>query len=455
MKRYSMVRRIIAVLLVFVVVIWSVKNYFLERGLNTMKKQPKILIYEMYPSSWPGGFPAMTNYLKRVAALNVDYVWLAPCYLSGGVDGGYDVVDYTSIDPNYGTMKDFDNFVQRANELGIGVVMDLVLNHTSNQCEWFKRSVKGEAPYDNYYLWSDEDLGWGTMFDGSSAFEWNEQRQQFYCHIFHKSEPDLNWDNPNVMAEFDKIIDFWTLKHGVAGFRVDCAQLISKKFTRTILPRNQFGTVAGMLKYFQRPKTSKILNELFSGRGLFTFGEMAVLTKGMFNDMVVPDGPLTAGLNLSVSNAYDSMYGFISVSPSLKRLENSLHSWTKHPCFIAMLESHDTPRFTSRAGIDGKEAMDILCHADAHIVCSDQGEELGLKNPDLGDDISTYKDIQTVMRYKTAIKRGEDPAIAMSKLKNVSRDNARVPIDLEEYDRQEIDNSSCLHYTQELIKKWK
>lgn len=461
-KRHHGKMEFLVFVVVIVVVFLVANDWMTERRLSALRDEPKTLIYEMYPSSWKGGLPAMTKHLDRVAALDVDYVWLAPCYPSGGVDGGYDVTDYIAIDPTYGTLDDFDEFVRRADELGIKIIMDLVLNHTSDQHEWFKKSVKGEEPYADYYLWSDKDLGWGTMFDGSSAFQWHAERGEYYCHIYNVSQPDLNWDNPAVVEEFQRIIDFWTLDHNVAGFRIDSAQLIGKDFSKTLLPRDTVGTVAGLLKFYQKPKTPEILEELFGQRDLFTFGEMTSPTKGMFNEMVNPDGPLTAGFNLVASNSYDKVFGFVDIGagfaglkPSISRLEKSLKKWAKHPSFIAMLESHDVPRFTTRAGIDGEEALEILFGSKARIVCLYQGQELGLENPELSDDIADYRDIQTIMRYEAAVEKGEDPEAVMAELKAESRDNARVPIDLKEYKRQEKDQDSCLQHAKEIIKVWK
>lgn len=460
-RRKQWLRFFGAVIVVFAMFL-TIQNYFEERRLNELRNKPKILIYEMYPASWPGGFPAMTEHLSRVAELQVDYVWLTPCFPSGGVDGGYDITDFTAIDPVYGTMEDFDNFVRTANELGMKVVMDLVLNHTSDQHEWFQKSVAGETPYKDYYLWSDKDLGWGTMFDGSSAFEWNEQRSQFYCHIYHKSQPDLNWDNPAVVSEFEQIIDFWTLEHGVDGFRIDSVQLIGKNFSKTHLSRDMFGTVAGLLKYYQISKTPKLLAQLFDGRELFTFGEMTAPIKPMFNQMVAPHGPLSAGLNLAPSNSYDKLVGFVDIGagigfikPSLERLEDELAKWGKHPGYVAMLESHDVPRFTSRTGLDGENALSLLFGSDAHIIALYQGQELGMTNPELSDDIADYRDIQTIMRYEKAVAAGENPQEVLAGLKPESRDNARVPIDLAEYARQESDEDSCLQHAKWLIEEWK
>jgi len=420
-----------------------------------LRRAEKILIYEMYPRSWAGGLPEMTEHLYRLKALQVDYVWLAPCYPSGGVDGGYDITDYQAIDSQLGTIEDFDNFVRTADSLGMKVVMDLVLNHTSDQHPWFQKSAAGDPQYADYYLWSDTDLGWGTMFDGSPAFEWNETRGQFYCHIYNRAQPDLNWENPAVMNEFQEIIDFWTNEHGVAGFRVDSAGLIGKDFSRAYLPRGIVGTAAGLPHYYHKQRTIDIYHELFDGRDLFTFGEFGAPLKGMFSEMVAPDGPLSAGMNVVATNAYRQRLGFLAAKPSMERAQRLLKDWSQHPAFVANLESHDTPRFTSLAGVSGQEALTMLFAADPQIVCLYQGQELGLKNPELSDNISEHQDIQTLMRYHTRVQKGEDPEEVLEELKPLSRDNARATIPLDEYDAQMADPDSCYSTACELSRQWK
>ena len=431
-------------------------NLWARWGLDEVDDQ-KLLLYEMYPLSWvdQGGFRGMTAQLDHIQDLGIDYIWLAPFYPSGGVDGGYDITDYTDVDPNLGTVEDFDHFVEEANKLNIRVITDLVLNHTSDQHPWFQLSASGDPKYADYYHWSDEDLGWGTMFDGSSAFTWHAKRQQFYSHIYNTSQPDLNWDNPDVRAEFQDIIDFWTLEHGVAGFRIDSVQLIGKNFTKTILPREQLGTTAGLFKYYMHPQTFEILHELLDDRDLFTMGEIGVPIYPMFNSLVAPHGPLTAGINVMAANSIDKSLGFIDTKTSLARAERSLKHWGEHPSYIATLESHDGPRFTSRANIDGKAALDLLFGSDARIICLYQGEELGLTNPELSDNIADYDDVQTIMRHETAIAAGADPAETMTRLKAESRDNARQPLPLEECDVQRTDPNSCFNYTRILIQNWK
>ncbi len=427
----------------------------------------KLLIYEMYTPSWKGGFPEMTKHLIRLAELGVDYVWLTPCYPSGGVDGGYDITDYMAIDPRYGTMEDFDFFVKVANELEMNVMMDLVMNHTSDQHPWFQASVKGIEPYKDYYLWTDEDLGWGTMFDGGPAFEKDVRRDQYYCHLYHKSQPDLNWDNPDVVKEFKKIIDFW-IHHGVRGFRVDSAQLLGKELRKTILPRERFGFLAGLRNFYQNEKTVKVLSELLSSCCTFNIGEMTALTKRMFyKTMIHPYCSLSAGFNMAATNAYDKHFGYIKAKPSLARLEAKMAYWSKNPSFyreetgsdaphfIAMTESHDSPRFTSRAGIAGQESLKLLFRPETRLVCLYQGQELGLLNPELSDNVEDWNDIQSVMRYDKAMAAGENREEVLARLKAESRGNARVTIDLAEYGRQMADANSCWNVAVNLIKSWR
>ena len=171
--------------------------------------------------------------------------------------------------------------------------------------------------------------------------------------------------------------------------------------------------------------------------------------------MVEPYGPLSAGLNLAASNAYNKLCGFVDIGDSMKRLKKTLGRWSRHPAFVAMLESHDTPRFTSRASVSGEEALSILFDADPRIVCLYQGQELGLLNPELSNDIGDYQDIQTIMRYEKAVQSGVDPTRAFADLKPESRDNARVAIDIAEYEAQMANPNSCWATTQRYVQEWK
>lgn len=411
----------------------------------------KTLIYQMYPNSW-GNFKNMREHLERVRVLEPDYVWLSPFYKSPWMDGGYDISDYMSVEPRFGTMEDFDDFVKRANDLGIKVIIDLVLNHTSTNHEWFKKSDIGKSKYKDYYVWTDRDLGWGNQFNGGSAFEWSWSRKQYYLHLFHKTQADLNWDNPDVVLEFQKIIDFWVEEHDVSGFRLDVAQYLAKNLKRTFLPRS---IAAGYLNFFQKPKTLEILHQLFDGRDLFTVAEAGAPFKPILRKLAGENGPLSATFNVLVTESLDKRLAFLETAPSLKRLERKLKSWAKEPYFVAALESHDTPRFPSRSRLPAEYGLSLLFKSNPSTVCLYQGQELGLKNPPLGLDISSYDDIQTIMRCRKMVNSGMSSDDALRRLRPISRDNARQPIDIDCYEIQLSNPHSALNTTIDLIDEWR
>lgn len=412
----------------------------------------KTLIYQLYPAAWGNdtlnSFQEMTKFLHRLWTLDVDYVWLAPFYPSPWVDGGYDITDYKDVNPRFGTLADFDEFVKCARGYGIKVIIDLVLNHTSTEHEWFKRSEMGEEKYRDYYHWEKKDLGWVNMFDGGKAFEFDYRRGMYYLHTFHHTQADLNWESPDVMREMKSVIDFWTLEHGVAGFRLDVCQFLAKDMepSRGLL---------SILKYWQKPKTLEILHELFDGRGLFTIGEALTLNTQMFEELVQPVGPLTCAFNVQVLDSYDRMLLFFKVPKSFDRVQKTLRKYENVPGFVLHLESHDTPRYTSRTEKSGQELLRMMFSSNADAICLYQGQELGLKNPTLSDNILDYEDAQTTMQYWRAVGKGKDPAKVMKKLKPRSRENARRPIDLDLYQSQEQDRESCLSTCMRLIHNWK
>ena len=413
----------------------------------------KKLIYQLYPAAWPGGLAAMTKHLARVKKLGADFVWLSPFFKSPWLDGGYDIADYMAIDERFGTMLDFECFMAEAKRLGLGVLLDLVMNHTSTEHEWFKRSVAGEERYKDYYCWSDSDLGWNNIFNGLTAFKFHPERQQHYLHLFHEQQADLNWQNPHVIEEFEHIIDFWVEK-GVAGFRLDVVQFLDKKFTRTFVPK-RFGPAAGILHYYMRKGTIEILHRLFDGRGLFTIAEAGVPLKSIAAKLAGPDGPLSATFNVLVLESVDKRLGYIKATPSFDRLQRNLRKWSELPYYVATIESHDAPRMTSRTGLSGVLLNRMMFDCDPHYACIYQGQELGLRNPELSDNISDYSDAMMIMQYEKMLQKGVAPHEAMRLLKAGARENARVPLDLIEYQLQESDGYSCLNETKRAICAWK
>lgn len=199
------------------------------------------VIYQIYPKSFQDTTGSGTGDLRGVTArldylqkLGVDAIWLTPFYVSPQVDNGYDVANYTAIDPSYGTMADFDALVAEAKARGIRIVLDMVLNHTSTEHEWFRQSLNKESPYRQFYIWRDGEPdalpnNWRSKF-GGNAWQWHADSGQYYLHLFAIEQADLNWENPAVRAELKKVCEFWA-DRGVDGLRLDVVNLISKDQT--------------------------------------------------------------------------------------------------------------------------------------------------------------------------------------------------------------------------------
>ena len=355
----------------------------------------------------------MTRFLPKLWELGVDYVWVSPFYPSPWKDGGYDISDYCAVNPRFGTMENFDVFIRETKRFGIKVLIDLVLNHTSTEHPWFRASEAGDPDYKDYYRWTKKDLGWKNLFNGGSAFKFSEKRGEFYLHLFHESQPDLNFDNPNVVREFEKIISFWTLEHGVAGFRLDVPQFIQETMIPSP-PISRLTPVSGFSRYYMNPKTLTLLNNLFAGRNLYTIGEGGSPFKSTLLRMVQPNGPLSAMYNVLIRESVNHRGIIIPAKPSLSRLSRAINRWGRDERIGIILESHDHPRFTSYSGFSGEEIIRTLFKSRAKTIIIYQGQELGLLNP-----------------------------------------NARIPLDLVEYRRQENDSMSCLNLTRTLARNWK
>ena len=395
----------------------------------------KILVYQLYPVAWKTGLKGMIEMIPRIARLDVDYIWFSPLYFSPRFDQGYDIADYKVIDPRFGTIEEFDIFVEIAHRFGVGVLMDLVLNHTSTEHRWFKESPE-------YYCWSKEPpMAWENLFDKGSAWEYDESRGYYYLHLFHSKQADLRWFNNcgeelnvSLVNEFREIVRFWTKYHKVDGFRLDVPQSINKDFSKekltfsdmicgtqaievinAIFPRNQenspflmmecFDPMYGPVveKYYKRTAVDYALNVLLKDNA---FDE-----KGMYSDAFKR--------NIDVDG------------------------------LMLDFESHDSIRFPSR-GYDPKYGIRKLFDSGVEGICIYQGQELGLSNPtkeELPDKLMLELDAQTEMLYLAGGNLDE--------LRKTSRANARVPVSMEEYARQEKDDGSILNFTKDQIDRWR
>lgn len=390
----------------------------------------KTLVYQLYPRSWQG-LAEMEDFLYQIAELDVDYVWLSPIYPSPMNDGGYDISNYKDIDRRYGRFYDFDRFVETAHDLGIGVLMDLVLNHTSTSHKWFSR-------HPERYCWSKTKRpGWQNLFNDGPAWEYYEEYDEYYLHLFHSSQADLNWFpdgelNRTLVQKFQDIVDFWTNQHCVDGFRLDVPQSINKDFGRDTLEFTDllFGD-----------KAIEVINAIFpSDNTPFLMMECFDPTMGELIGYYADNTPVDFVLNVLVKD---------EISEGELKFIGLIDRQTQNPHFMLDLESHDAPRFPSRKitvqdndcakKITPEDAIWYLFNSGAEGICLYQGQELGLKNPtkrELPDRMMFDLDAQTAMRYA----KGE----SASSLRPLSRANARVPLPLEEYDRQEQNASFSL-----------
>lgn len=401
----------------------------------------KTLVYQLYPLTW-GSFDKMIRHLPRIEALDADYIWLSPIYPSPFRDHGYDVANYTAISPAFGTMGDFDKFVKEANDRGIKVLMDLVLNHTSTSHPWFRQKPE-------YYIWeppkkhNHSDIfprsGWHNLFDGYSAWEYDSKIGAFYLHLFHPEQADLNWfpDGQNInqplVREYQQIVNFWVREHGVSGFRLDVPQGINKDLEADSMELSDL---------LDGDKSIEVINAIFPGpNSPFLMMECFDPTFGKITRKYTQNTPIDFVLNALLKN---------QISQGEANFLGLIEQQSSDPHFMLDLESHDSPRFPSRNKATPKGMFLYMFGSSAEGICLYQGQELGLSNPtrkQLSDKRMLQLDAQTAMRHA----RGEQ----LGSLRSDSRANARVPLSMKEYKSQEIYHDSCLNMTKTWIELWR
>ncbi|MBO4855400.1 hypothetical protein J5500_03290 [Candidatus Saccharibacteria bacterium] len=414
-----------------------------------MKKRK--LIYQVYPTAI-GSLRDITDKIPLIAKLQPDYIWLSPIFQSPWVDGGYDVSDYCKIDPRFGNMADFNKLVATAKKYNIGILMDLVLNHTSSEHPWFKKSERHDPWYKDYYVWLDKPLNWDSFF-GGPAFDYNPNRGKYYLHLYDRTQPDLNFSNPRVVKEFKDIIKFWT-DHGVVGFRVDSANVLAEDALKSgILPR-----ISGFFNYYQTKETVAILEKLLSSSKIFTIAEPIggeFMSHARFRELTRK--AFDAAFNVGTLDVADT---FLSIKDRFYPLNyrkwfRKLAKWSQEEKFSLAIESHDTPRAPSRFNADPKVLAMMQFLLPSNFPCIYQGQEIGTPNADLSNNINDYPGVQSRMIYRRLRKEGKTKAQAMKQVKLSSRDNARQPIDWGEYMLQEGDEDSVLLFYRKLTQLWR
>jgi oligo-1,6-glucosidase len=406
------------------------------------------VVYQVYPRSFAdsngdgiGDLPGITSRLDHLAALGIDVLWLSPVYPSPQDDAGYDISDYQDIDPTFGTLADFDALIAGAHERGMKLVMDLVVNHTSDEHPWFveSRSSK-DNPKRDWYWWREAPNNWRSAFSGS-AWELDEATGEHYLHLFSRKQPDLNWENPEVREAVYAMMRWW-LDRGVDGFRMDVINFISKD---PALPDgSDEGGWTGGEHYISGPRIHEFLQEMhrevFAGREdrTLTVGEMPGVTLEEARRFTDP-----------ARGEVDMVFQFEHV-----QLDQGVRKWDIEPLDLRDLKAslgrwqtglaetgwnslywnnHDQPRAVSRFGDDGvhrvraAKLLGTILHLHRGTPYVYQGEELGMTNTRFGR-IEDFRDIESLNHYAEAVAAGEDPEAVLAALRTKSRDNARTPM---------------------------
>ena len=416
----------------------------------------KTIAYEIYPKSFydtaaqgTGTIAGITAKLDYLASLGVGAIWITPCYKSPMVDNGYDVEDYRQIDPSFGTMEDMDQLIAEGNEKGVKVVMDLVFNHTSEQCAWFKESRKSrDNAYADWYIWRDArpdgsaPTNWRSIF-GGSAWAWCEERQQYYLHTFAPQQPDLNWENPDVRRALIDIANFWADK-GVGGFRIDAITYIKKPAEFVDGPADgEDGMYAVHAATANTPGILDFLHEFKAGvrdgRDIFLVGEANGVGADELGDWVGERGVFDMLFEFSHTKAV-SCEDEVWCRPiewkltDLKRvLAESQANTADNGWYPVFFENHDQPRstvnfFRCEGSISDKaKALGTVLLTLRGTPFVMQGEELGYANR-VWKSLDEFDDLQTRSQYEFALSEGRTEAEALAGCNRFSRDNARTPM---------------------------
>jgi oligo-1,6-glucosidase len=420
------------------------------------------VVYQIYPRSFAdsdgdgiGDLAGITSRLDHLARLGVDVVWLSPVYPSPQDDAGYDISDYQGIDPTFGTLEDFDALLAAVHERGMKLVMDLVVNHTSDEHPWFAESRSGrDDPKRDWYWWRPpragmepgepgaEPTNWHSFFSGP-AWELDEASGEYYLHLFSRKQPDLNWENPEVREAVYAMMRWW-LDRGVDGFRMDVINMISKD---TALPDGHvldgpYGV--GSQHFLCGPHIHEFLQEMhrevFAGRedGLLTVGEMPGVTVDearLFTDPARDEVDMVfqfehVQLDQGTTKFDVRPLRLVDLKASLNRWQTGLADVGWNSLYW---NNHDQPRAVSRFGDDGEhrvqaaKMLGTVLHMHRGTPYVYQGEELGMTNAPF-ERLEDFRDIESLNYHAQAVALGDPPEHVMAGLRAMGRDNARTPM---------------------------
>ena len=407
------------------------------------------VVYQIYPRSFldtdgsgMGDLIGIIRKLDYLKDLGVDVLWLSPIFTSPDDDNGYDISDYRSISERFGTMEDFDVLLREAHSRELKIVLDLVVNHTSDEHEWFRQSRKSRAnPYRNFYFWRDSKPNNWISFFGGDAWEYDRRTQAYYLHLFSRKQPDLNWENPVVRETVYDLMRFW-LDKGVDGFRMDVIPMISKRLDFPEIDTSDFvGTIRDV--YTNGPRIHEFLREMYRevlsrydilsmGEGIGVSADQGLLYTGEdrnelqmlyhFDHMALDWGP---------GGKFDICEWKLTDFKSIYRIwQQALgdSGW-----LTVFLDNHDFPRMVSRFGNDGtyrEESAKLLATlllTQRGTPCIYQGSEIGMTNVKY-DSVFDYDDIEIRNKISEWQTAGKDPESLRPILFHMARDNARTPM---------------------------
>ncbi|WP_173918415.1 alpha,alpha-phosphotrehalase [Halobacillus sp. Marseille-Q1614] len=414
----------------------------------------KAVVYQIYPKSFNdttgngvGDIQGIIEKLDYLNTLGVDVLWLTPMYKSPQNDNGYDISDYYDIQDEYGTMEDFERLLSETHKRGMKLIMDIVINHTSTEHEWFKESRKSkDNPYRDYYIWKDPVDGgpptnWQSKF-GGNAWEYDEETGQYYLHLFDVTQADLNWENKEVREKLYEMMRFWGEK-GVDGFRLDVINLISKD---SEFP-NDDGSIApgdGRKFYTDGPKVHEYMQEMnrevFSPYDLMTVGEMSSTTIEHCIRYTAPERKELSmtfnfhHLKVDYPNGEKwtkAPFDFLELKQILSTWQEEMHKGSGWNALFWC--NHDQPRVLSRFGDDvnfpdeSGKMLATTIHMMQGTPYIYQGEEFGMTNPKF-ESIDQYRDVESLNAYSILKDKGMKEEEIIEILKQKSRDNSRTPV---------------------------
>lgn len=406
------------------------------------------VVYQIYTKSFRdsngdglGDIRGIIEKLDYLRDLGVDYLWLTPFFKSPLNDNGYDISDYRAIDPVFGTMEDVEELIAQADRRGIGLMFDMVFNHTSTEHEWFQRALAGEKQYQDYYIFRDgtpdaPPTNWESKF-GGNAWAYVPELGKWYLHLFDRTQADLNWDNRLVREELKDVLRFWKAK-GVKGFRFDVVNLISKP---AVLQDDHRGD--GRRFYTDGPHVHEYLKELVADAGIGDMVTVGEMSSTSLDNCIRYTNPAERELSMSFSFHhlkvdYKDGNKWELQPPDLAKLKELLTTWQLEMQAAGGWNAvfwcnHDQPRAVSRFGDDRRyweESAKMLATC-IHLLRGTpyifQGEELGMTNAGY-TSIGQYRDVESLNYYRIMLQSGKTEAEALEILRQRSRDNGRTPM---------------------------